>query len=104
NEAGAVRIISTPIEHSAVRDTVARLEQEHGATVDLLPVGRDGHISELSALDTPAAVAAAMWANNETGAIMPVAGIVGRAAAGVWSVPCGGVARRWLALPVGPLR
>lgn len=81
NEAGAVRIISTPIEHSAVRDTVARLEQEHGATVDLLPVGRDGHISELSALDTPAAVATAMWANNETGAIMPVADIVARAAA-----------------------
>ena len=81
NEAGAGRIISTPIEHSAVRDTVARLEQEHGATVDLLPVGRDGHISELSALDTPAAVATAMWANNETGAIMPVADIVARAAA-----------------------
>ncbi|MEY8577967.1 cysteine desulfurase family protein [Corynebacteriaceae bacterium 6-324] len=81
NEAGAGRIISTPIEHSAVRDTVARLEEQHGATVDLMPVGRDGHISDLSALDTPAAVATSMWANNETGAIQPVEDIVSRAAA-----------------------
>ena len=78
---GAGRIISTPIEHSAVRDTVARLEVDHGATVDLLPVGRDGHIEDLTALDTPAAVATSMWANNETGAIQPVEDIVKRAAA-----------------------
>ena len=81
NEAGAGRIISSPIEHSAVRDTVARLEEQHGATVNLMPVGRDGHISDLSALDTPAAVATSMWANNETGAIQPVEDIVSRAAA-----------------------
>lgn len=81
NEAGAGRIVSSPIEHSAVRDTVARLEEQHGATVDLMPVGRDGHISDLSALDTPAAVATSMWANNETGAIQPVEDIVSRAAA-----------------------
>jgi cysteine desulfurase len=80
NEAGAGRIISSPIEHSAVRDTVARLEEQHGATVDLMPVGRDGHISDLTALDTPAAVATSMWANNETGAIQPVEDIVSRAA------------------------
>lgn len=81
NEAGAGRIISSPIEHSAVRDTVARLEEQHGATVDLMPVGRDGHISDLTALDSPAAVATSMWANNETGAIQPVEDIVRRAAA-----------------------
>lgn len=81
NEAGAGRIVSSPIEHSAVRDTVARLEEQHGATVDLMPVGRDGHISDLSALETPAAVATSMWANNETGAIQPVEDIVSRATA-----------------------
>ncbi|MGO3077649.1 cysteine desulfurase family protein [Corynebacterium casei] len=81
NEAGAGRIISSPIEHSAVRDTVARLEEQHGATVDLMPVARDGHISDLTALDTPAAVATSMWANNETGAIQPVEDVVSRAAA-----------------------
>lgn len=75
------RIISTPIEHPAVLETVDKLRAEHGATVDLLPVDSTGHVSDLAALDTPAAVATCMWANNETGAIQPVADIVQRAAA-----------------------
>ncbi|WP_339017463.1 cysteine desulfurase family protein [Corynebacterium hesseae] len=74
-------IISTPIEHPAVLETVDKLRAEHGATVDLLPVDSTGHVSDLAALDTPAAVATCMWANNETGAIQPVADIVQRAAA-----------------------
>lgn len=75
------RIISTPIEHPAVLETVDRLQAEHGATVDLLPVDSTGHVSDLAALDTPAAVATCMWANNETGAIQPVADITECAAA-----------------------
>lgn len=71
------RVVSTPIEHPAVRETVGKL----GAEVELLPVGRDGHIGDLSALDTPADVATCMWANNETGAVQPVADVVERAAA-----------------------
>lgn len=74
-------IISTPIEHPAVLETVEKLRAEHGATVDLLPVDSTGHVSDLAALDIPAAVATCMWANNETGAIQPVADIVQRAAA-----------------------
>ena len=75
------RIVSTPIEHPAVLETVAKLSAEHGATVDLLPVDSTGHVSDLAALDTPASVATCMWANNETGAIQPVADITARAAA-----------------------
>ena len=75
------RIISTPIEHPAVLETVDKLRAEHGATVDLLPVDSTGHVSDLVALDTPAALATCMWANNETGAIQPVADITQRAAA-----------------------
>ena len=75
------RIVSTPIEHPAVLETVDKLRAEHGATVDLLPVDSTGHVSDLAALDTPAAVATCMWANNETGAIQPVADITERAAA-----------------------
>ena len=75
------RIVSTPIEHPAVLETVEKLRAEHGATVDLLPVDSTGHVSDLTALDTPAAVATCMWANNETGAIQPVADITERAAA-----------------------
>ncbi|OFK62299.1 cysteine desulfurase family protein [Corynebacterium sp. HMSC078A10] len=74
-------IISTPIEHPAVLETVDKLRAEHGATVDLLPVDSTGHVSDLAALDTPAAVATCMWANNETGAIQPVGDIIQRAAA-----------------------
>ncbi|MDK6814568.1 cysteine desulfurase family protein [Corynebacterium sp. UMB6689] len=77
----AKRIISTPIEHPAVLETVEKLRAEHGATVDLLPVDSTGHVSDLAALDTPAAVATCMWANNETGTIQPVTDITQRAAA-----------------------
>lgn len=76
-ETGA-RVVSTPIEHPAVRETVADLEK-HGADVEMLPVGADGVVREMAALDEPAAVATCMWANNETGAIQPVADIVARA-------------------------
>ena len=77
----AQRIVSTPIEHPAVLETVEKLQAEHGAAVELLPVDSTGHVSDLSALDTPAALATCMWANNETGAIQPVADITQRAAA-----------------------
>lgn len=72
------RIVSTPIEHPAVLETVRALG-ETGAEVDLLPVAADGRIADLSALDTPAAVACCMWANNETGALQPIAEAVSRA-------------------------
>lgn len=71
---GGGRVVSTPIEHPAVLEVVKSLGQN-----EWLPVGRDGVVSDLSALDTPAAVAAVMWANNETGAIQPVYEVVARA-------------------------
>ncbi len=77
---GPARIVSTDIEHPAVREVVSALAK-HGAQVDLLPVDATGHVSDLSALDAPAALATCMWANNETGAIQLVADIVARATA-----------------------
>ena len=77
---GIPRVISTPIEHPAVLEPVKALGQT-GAEVAWLPVGRDGHVRDLAALDEPAAVAAVMWANNETGAIQPVGEVVERASA-----------------------
>ena len=71
---GGGRVVSTPIEHPAVLEVVKSLGQ-----TAWLPVGRDGVVSDLSALDAPAAVAAVMWANNETGAIQPVREAVSRA-------------------------
>ncbi|WP_349236906.1 cysteine desulfurase family protein [Corynebacterium sp. Marseille-P3884] len=76
-EPGA-RVISTPIEHPAVRETVADLEK-HGADVQMLPASEDGVVEVTDVLDDPAAVATCMWANNETGAIQPVEEIIARA-------------------------
>lgn len=69
------RVVTTAIEHPAVGETIAAL----GADVEYLPVDRSGHVADLSALDAPAALATCMYANNETGAIQPVADIVARA-------------------------
>lgn len=76
-EPGA-RVISTPIEHPAVRETVADVEKR-GADVQMLPVGEDGVVDVTDVLDEPAAVATCMWANNETGAIQPIEEIIARA-------------------------
>lgn len=75
------RIVSTPIEHPAVKDAVEKLAQERGAEVALLPVDRHSHVSDLTPLDAPAALATCMYANNETGAIQPIPEIIARAAA-----------------------
>ena len=83
---GGGRVVSTPIEHPAVLEVVKSLGQ-----TEWLPVGRDGVVSDLSALDTPAAVAAVMWANNETGAIQPVREAVARAGAAGTPVHVGAV-------------
>lgn len=72
------RVISTPIEHPAVRETVADLEKR-GADVEMLPVGEDGVVEVTDVLDDPADVATCMWANNETGAIQPIEEIIARA-------------------------
>ncbi|WP_259902290.1 cysteine desulfurase family protein [Corynebacterium sp. p3-SID1194] len=77
DEPGA-RVISTPIEHPAVRETVADVEKR-GADVQMLPVGEDGIVVPTDVLDEPAAVATCMWANNETGAIQPIEEIIARA-------------------------
>lgn len=71
------RVVSTRIEHPAVGETIDAL----GADVEYLPVTATGHVEDLSALDTPAALATCMFANNETGAIQPIAEIAQRAAA-----------------------
>ncbi|PLV99620.1 cysteine desulfurase [Corynebacterium ulcerans] len=73
------RIVSTGIEHPAVLETLKYLETR-GAEVDMLPVGSDGIVSDLAQLDEPAAVAAVMWANNETGALQPIHKVASSAA------------------------
>ncbi|CAM4045000.1 cysteine desulfurase family protein [Corynebacterium belfantii] len=72
------RIVTTAIEHPGVLETVKALEAD-GANVDFLPVDSHGAIVNVEALSTPAAVAAVMWANNETGAIQPIEDVIAAA-------------------------
>lgn len=72
------RIVTTAIEHPGVLETVKALEA-HGVNLDFLPVDSHGAIANVDALSTPAAVAAVMWANNETGAIQPIEKVIAAA-------------------------
>jgi cysteine desulfurase len=80
-EPGLGHLVSSPIEHPAVAEPVAKLESE-GFTVDRLQVDNEGladaermveHFTERTRLAT------LMLANNETGALEPVQELAGLA-------------------------
>ncbi|PWD52206.1 cysteine desulfurase NifS [Serinibacter arcticus] len=78
---GRTRAVTSAVEHHAVLESVHALADEGGEAV-LVPVGADGVI-DLAALEAEIAehaartgVVSVMWANNETGAIQPVAEVV----------------------------
>lgn len=67
-------IITTRVEHSAVRSTAARLEKT-GVEVTWLEVDSEGRLdldALRSALRDDTALLSLMWANNETGVLFPV--------------------------------
>ncbi|CAA9332604.1 MAG: Cysteine desulfurase [uncultured Nocardioidaceae bacterium] len=84
-DARRVRILSTVIEHHAVLDSLDWLATHEGAQVELLPVDAAGLLDpdELhrSIERDPESVAlvSVMWANNEVGALQPVAEVVAAA-------------------------
>jgi len=68
------RVLSSPVEHPAVAEAVARLEE--GFVVDRGEVGTDGRVDALKMaelLRPETRLATLMLANNETGAIQPLA-------------------------------
>jgi cysteine desulfurase len=70
-------VVTTPIEHASVRESVAVLAA-HGVSVSELPVDADGCV-EIDALqDRPPALVSVGWANNEIGAIQPIAALARR--------------------------
>ncbi|MFC3848575.1 cysteine desulfurase family protein [Corynebacterium hansenii] len=95
--AGAARagapgtVVSTPVEHDAVRKAVAHLAEHHGARVLEAPVDAGGRVAvgELGLLCDahagPHHVWTCQWANNETGAIQPIGEFI--AAAGEHDAP-----------------
>ncbi|MFW6694170.1 cysteine desulfurase family protein [Streptomyces sp. MAR4 CNX-425] len=76
------RVLASPVEHHAVLDAVDWLQKHEGATVEWLPVDPYGrvHPDALRAAlarggADDVALATVMWANNEIGTVLPVAGL-----------------------------
>jgi len=71
------RVVTCAIEHKAVLDVCRGLERR-GARVTWLPVARDGLVDPAAveaAIDARTVLVSIMYANNEVGAIQPVAEI-----------------------------
>ena len=69
-------IVTTPIEHEAVLESVDYLVRMHGFSVTFVPVGRDGLIAAsdfAAALRPDTTLASVMLANNEVGTVQPIA-------------------------------
>ncbi len=77
--ANRTRILATAIEHHAVLDSVHWLGEHEGAQVDWLPVDSRGLLSPdvlraaIERNPDDVALVSVMWANNEVGAIQPIA-------------------------------
>src|ERR1700761_5473245 len=75
------RVLTTAVEHHAVFDSVRWLGDAHGACVSWLEVDPlallppDVLRAPLAADPASAAVASVMWANNEVGAVQPIAAL-----------------------------
>lgn len=70
-------IITSEIEHTAVRDLARALEREEGVKVHWAAIEPGGvvsaeHIRELLEAHADVALVSVQWANNETGAVQPV--------------------------------
>jgi cysteine desulfurase len=80
---GPIHLIASPIEHPAVAEPIARLEAD-GARVSRPAVDAEG-IADAEAMaaefDDRTRLATLMLANNETGALQPVARLAGLASA-----------------------
>ncbi len=71
-------IVTSPLEHEAVRDLAKAMAEQGHAQVKMVPVLRSG-VVDVSALpgliDETVGIVSIQWANNETGAVQPVAEI-----------------------------
>jgi cysteine desulfurase len=85
-------LVTTAVEHAAVRDLARELERTGEAEVRWLPVDGAGRVvvDRLGECITPGvAVVSVQWANNETGVVQPIAAV--RAACRAASGNVGGV-------------
>lgn len=79
-------LVTTPIEHAAIRDLAADLAGAGaggGVEVRTLPVDAGGLVdpADVTRLAQGAGVVSVQWANNETGAVQPIADVAAAARA-----------------------
>jgi cysteine desulfurase len=80
------QVVASPVEHHAVLDVVEWLRAHEGAEVRWLPVDGAGRVApaalaEMCRTDVDRiALVTSMWANNEVGALQPVADLAATAA------------------------
>jgi len=85
------RILVSAVEHHAVLDPAFWMAADAGAEVVLLPVDGSGRLdlealrTELRTSSDQVALISVMWANNEVGAVQPIADVV--AAARPYGIP-----------------
>ena len=75
---GRRHLVTSAVEHHAVLHTVQLLAQRHGCEVTVVPVDADGLVDPdavVKAVRPDTALVSVMYANNEMGAIQPVAEI-----------------------------
>lgn len=68
-------VVTTPIEHEAIRDLMGHLTKTGGAEWRTIPVDGRGFVRTgdvLDAIDGTVALVSVQWANNETGAIQDI--------------------------------
>ena len=68
-------LVTTRVEHPAVRTTCRLMQQNDGYRLTEVPVDKDGALDMEAfekALTPDTAVVSVMWANNETGVVFPI--------------------------------
>ena len=74
-QGGRSEIVTTAVEHPAIRNLCAWLEKSRGTEVHYIGVDSRGRLdieAYRRALSPRTAIASVMWANNETGTLFPV--------------------------------
>lgn len=84
-------LVTTRVEHAAVRELASDLEEQGGAVVCWAPVDRAGLVDPdglARLLDDRRGMLSVQWANNETGAIQPIEEAARLARQRGWLVHC----------------
>jgi cysteine desulfurase len=75
-------LITSAVEHPAIKNLYSHLEKTQGYTVTFVPVDKKGRLNTdllYESMSENTAIISLMWANNETGVIFPIEQVAQRA-------------------------